>query len=152
MVHSCSCETLKNHAEKLQAQVPHIAKDKKVRLKEDYKETVFRLKTEEKTIRRLFNTQDDLVAQIEACQENIQKARDDQAEITEQKMETDQLKALENEVPRVRISKHIQAGTRIIGPNSAMNVQHNTGACNIVEVAKYHGNLPAGKEMAIQNF
>nr|WP_320191604.1 FapA family protein [uncultured Desulfobacter sp.] len=152
MVHSCSCETLKKNAEKLQAQVSHITENRKGSIKEEYKETVFRLKTAEKAIRTLFNTQDDLVAQIEACQGNIQKALNDQAEITEQKMEIDQLKALDNGVPRVRISKHIQAGTRIIGPNSAMNVQYNSGACNIVEVTKYYGNLPAGKEMAIQNF
>ncbi|WP_320044759.1 FapA family protein [uncultured Desulfobacter sp.] len=152
MVQSCSCETLKKNAKKLQAQVPHITKNKKVHLKEEYNEAVFRLKTAEKTIRTLFNTQDDLVAQIEIYQENIQKALNDQAEITEQKMEIDQLKSLENGVPKVRISKHIQAGTRIIGPDSAMNVQHNTGACNIVEVTKYYGNIPAGKEMAIQNF
>ncbi len=56
------------------------------------------------------------MAQIEDCQESIQKALNDQAELAEQKREIDQLKALENGAPRVRISKHIQAGTRIIGP------------------------------------
>lgn len=152
MLHSCTCETLKKNAKELQAQVPHIAQEKKAKLKEDYKETLFRLKSSEKTIRALFNTQDDLVAQIETYQKRIQKALDDQAEIDAHKIEIDQLMADENGVPRVQISKHIQAGTRIIGPNTAMKVQHNIGACNILEIKKYYGNLPAGKEMAVQKF
>jgi hypothetical protein len=150
MFDSCACETLKKNAEALQAQVSHRTHGKKTQLKEEYKDTLFRLKTAEKTIRALFNTQDDLVAQIEDYQERIQKALDDQAQITAQKMEIDQLTADENGVPKVQISKHIQAGTRIIGPNSAMKVQHNCGACNILEVKKYYGNLPAGKEMVIR--
>ena len=152
MVHSSSCESLKKTAEKLQGQVPHITKDRKARLKEEYKETVFQLKTAEKTIRELFNTQDDLVAQIEAHEEIIQKALDDQAKITDRKTEIDQLKKHDTGVPRVQISKHIQAGTRIIGPNSAMKIQHNSGACNIIEIKKGCGKLPAEKELVISNF
>ncbi|NDY71059.1 hypothetical protein DO021_05795 [Desulfobacter hydrogenophilus] len=152
MVHSYSCENLKKKAAKLQGQVPHITKDKKAHLKEEYKETVFRLKTAEKTIRALFNTQDDLVAQIEAHQESIQKALDDQAKITDSKTEIEQLKKHDTGVPRVQISKHIQAGTRIIGPNSAMTIHHNSDACNILEVKKIYGNLPADREMVIRNF
>nr|WP_321403633.1 FapA family protein [uncultured Desulfobacter sp.] len=150
MFHSCTCETLKKSAKELQAQVPHMTQEKKNRLKEEYKDTVFRLKTVEKAIRALFNTQDDLIAQIETYQERIQKALDDQAEISAQKIEMDQLMADETGVPRVQISKQIQAGTRIIGPNSAIKVPHNLGACKILEVKKYFGNLPAGKEMVIR--
>ena len=150
MFHSCTCETLKKSAKELQAQVPHMTQEKKNRLKEDYKDTVSRMKTSEKTIRALFNTQDELVAQIEAFQEPIQKAMDDLAEITAEKLRIDQLMAKENGVPRVQISKQIQAGTRIIGPNSALKVPHSLGACSILEVKKNYGDLPAGKEMAIR--
>ncbi|WP_020585729.1 FapA family protein [Desulfobacter curvatus] len=154
MFHSSSCETLKNNAAKLQAQVQvqHMTKDPKARLKEEYKETVFQLKTVEKTIRELFNTQDGLVAEIEAHQESIQKAMDNLAEITNRITEIDQLKKQDNGIPRVQISKHIQAGTRIIGPSSAIKIQQSIGACNILEIKKSYGDLSTEKEMVIRNF
>ena len=152
MVHSSSCESLKKNVAELQAQAPNITKDRKARFKEEYKETVFQLKTAEKTIRELFNTQDNLVVQIEALQESIQKALDDQAKITDRKTEIDQLKEHQKGIVRVQISKHIQAGTRIIGPNSAMKIQHDSGACNIIEIIKKCGKLPAEKELVISNF
>ena len=87
---------------------------------------------------------------MESYQERIQKAMDDQAEITAEKLRIDQLMANENGVPRVQIAKQIQAGTRIIGPDSALKVPHNLGACSILEVKKYYGDLPAGKEMVFR--
>jgi len=152
MVHSCSSASLKKNAAELQAQVPNITKGQKARLKEEYKEAVFRLKTAEKTIRELFNIQDGLAAQIKALQESIQKAMDDQAKITDGKTEIDQLKEHQKGIARVQISKQIQAGTRIIGPNSAMKVQQSNGACNILEIKKLYGKLFAGEEMVIRNF
>lgn len=150
MFHSCSCETLKKNETKLQARIQHMAKDQKALLREEYKETVFQLKSVEKTIRDLFNTQDDLVAQIEAHQESIQKALDDQAKITDRTTEINQLIKQDNGIAEVEISKHIQAGTRVIGPNSAIKIQYDVGACKILEIKRFFGDLPAGKEMVIR--
>ncbi len=152
MAHSYSFESLKKDEALLQAQLQHAPTNKKADLEKEYKKIQSRVKVVEKSIKALFDTQDTLMAKIEASQETIQKLLDEQTVIAGRQGEIERLKESQKGIPRVQISKQIQAGTRIIGPNSAIKIQQNTGACKILEVEKVYGSSPAVKEMVIRKF
>jgi len=90
----------------------------------------------EKQIDKGFERQDEIAAGIAQKKKRIRELESMTAELGDTKNRLVEFSAKKTALPEIKVSKHIQAGTRIVSPNCSMILNQSSGRCCIREFAR----------------
>ncbi len=90
----------------------------------------------EKQINKGFERQDEIAASIAQKTRRIRELESMAAELTDTKNRLVEFSAKKTALPEIKVSKRIQAGTKIVSPHCSMILNQNSGRCCIRELAR----------------